>query len=656
MFQDQFKKTEDEYLRLRGQLDVGRITQMQFEAALKDLMVLDTQGRYWMIGADTGKWYVNDGQSWVEANPVVTGVPPGLEAYAAPHGGARGPNVAMLIVAGAIVAICLLGAIGLLVASSTGDLKLSFGNPATPTSVRLPTLPVAPTVAPIFAPTSVPTLQLLPTAVIPTIAAPSATVTPTFQLLPTVVNPTVAAPSATVTPTLTISATLGQADALVFQSKFAEGNAIYQRILQSDPSNVLATVRWARSLCFQGYLESRGELTLQAVTLAENAAKYAPTHPEVALRLARAYDWNAQYDKALASARIAAQLAPDSAEAQAILSETLGDNNKLAEAETAAQKALQLDPNSAEGHRSLAYVLLYKNQQPLAQIEYEKSAQAEPNLALRHYELGQTYLQAKDYVKATAAFQKALSLYPQATRVLVGLGNVYLAQNQYSLAIESFTQATQQNSQSTAAFYGLGNTYYMSDQCAQAIRPYQITIELNPKANLAMTYLGMCQLKLGNLAAAQQAAKQAAAINPDNAETKSLLAAIAAASATPTRIIPPGLYVTQLRMEPPVPGAGQEVSFYATFLNTASGTQNYRWLVYVYKADNLRNSFGETTNQMTSQPVGSVEQKSLGSWKVGIGTCGSFVARVAWLDEDRKATPFTKPDGQVYELPFSTCP
>jgi Cohesin domain len=66
---DAFKKAEDEYFRLKGRLSAGRMTQEQFEAALKDLMVQDAQGRYWMLGVDSGKWFVHNGQTWVEGQP-----------------------------------------------------------------------------------------------------------------------------------------------------------------------------------------------------------------------------------------------------------------------------------------------------------------------------------------------------------------------------------------------------------------------------------------------------------------------------------------------------------------------------------------------------------------------------------------------------------
>jgi hypothetical protein len=64
-----FKRTEDEYFKLKGQLATGRITREQFEARLRELMVQDQQGRYWLLGADTGKWFVHEADGWVEREP-----------------------------------------------------------------------------------------------------------------------------------------------------------------------------------------------------------------------------------------------------------------------------------------------------------------------------------------------------------------------------------------------------------------------------------------------------------------------------------------------------------------------------------------------------------------------------------------------------------
>lgn len=66
---EQYRQAEDEYFKLRGQFDTGRITQEQFDEKLRALMRQDAQGRYWMLGADSGKWYQYDGSQWVLGDP-----------------------------------------------------------------------------------------------------------------------------------------------------------------------------------------------------------------------------------------------------------------------------------------------------------------------------------------------------------------------------------------------------------------------------------------------------------------------------------------------------------------------------------------------------------------------------------------------------------
>lgn len=71
---DQFVRVEQEVARLRQELVAGRLTEEQFKARLKELMVQDEQGTWWMVGAETGTWYHHNGTNWMQA------VPPGLIA------------------------------------------------------------------------------------------------------------------------------------------------------------------------------------------------------------------------------------------------------------------------------------------------------------------------------------------------------------------------------------------------------------------------------------------------------------------------------------------------------------------------------------------------------------------------------------------------
>lgn len=123
---------------------------------------------------------------------------------------------------------------------------------------------------------------------------------------------------------------------------------------------------------------------------------------------------------------------------------------------------------------------------------------------------------------------------------------------------------------------------------------------------------------------------------------------------TATPQIPPGVYVTKIRPEPSSPPPATDTSFWVTFLNTTSNPARYKWKVYIYKPDNLRNSFGETSAVTIDIPIGSTEQ-NIGRWRITAGACGDYLARVGWIDDNNRITFFTHPDGQMYELAFATC-
>ena len=69
MDEAKFKEIEEKYKELKEQLDRDEITSDEMKMTLKELMVLDENGSYWMIGGKTGKWYLYDGAEWKEDNP-----------------------------------------------------------------------------------------------------------------------------------------------------------------------------------------------------------------------------------------------------------------------------------------------------------------------------------------------------------------------------------------------------------------------------------------------------------------------------------------------------------------------------------------------------------------------------------------------------------
>lgn len=68
--QEQFRQVQEEYMRLREQFAAGFISAEEFDAALHNLQVEDGEGRVWMLGANTGRWYYATSPRWVEADPI----------------------------------------------------------------------------------------------------------------------------------------------------------------------------------------------------------------------------------------------------------------------------------------------------------------------------------------------------------------------------------------------------------------------------------------------------------------------------------------------------------------------------------------------------------------------------------------------------------
>ena len=71
---------ERRFFELKGRLDLGMITEADFKTEIEKLRFEDTRGRWWMIGAQSGKWYLFDGVRWlpgqtptdVEIKPAVS--------------------------------------------------------------------------------------------------------------------------------------------------------------------------------------------------------------------------------------------------------------------------------------------------------------------------------------------------------------------------------------------------------------------------------------------------------------------------------------------------------------------------------------------------------------------------------------------------------
>jgi len=185
---ERFRKAEEEYFILRGKLDTGRIGKNLFELALRDSMVQDAQSRWWMLGPDTGNWYMHDGTKWVEADPshvqvsdAVTSAAPKSTPGKSSTTEAGTNRLPLFAGIGCAALVC----IGVIIAGALGMLNFPFRS--NPTSIALSS-PILPNTTPTLSgapfatgtPTSFSTETVTPTSTRFIAPRPTNTLTPSF--------------------------------------------------------------------------------------------------------------------------------------------------------------------------------------------------------------------------------------------------------------------------------------------------------------------------------------------------------------------------------------------------------------------------------------------------------------------------------------------
>jgi len=69
-----FQEADRRYVEIKRRGEAGELTQEEFDEQLKQLMVQDKDGRWWVKSPTTGEWHYHVGTAWVKDTP------PGYEA------------------------------------------------------------------------------------------------------------------------------------------------------------------------------------------------------------------------------------------------------------------------------------------------------------------------------------------------------------------------------------------------------------------------------------------------------------------------------------------------------------------------------------------------------------------------------------------------
>jgi len=160
-----FAEVERVVAKLRQDLAAGRLTEEQFKTRLREMMVQDERGDWWMVGYETGEWYRHDGTDWVPDQPPL----------AQPVVRQRMPAWVWGVVGAVVVLLAIVG--GLLLAGGGPKGRPAAVPVAVETTTPYPTYTPQPTYTPVPTDTPVPPTNTVPPS---TPAATPVPATPTF--------------------------------------------------------------------------------------------------------------------------------------------------------------------------------------------------------------------------------------------------------------------------------------------------------------------------------------------------------------------------------------------------------------------------------------------------------------------------------------------
>ena len=64
-----FQEAERQFEHLQAERQQGKIDEAQYRVEIAKLLVRDSDGAFWMLDAETGRWVCNRGEGWTEAEP-----------------------------------------------------------------------------------------------------------------------------------------------------------------------------------------------------------------------------------------------------------------------------------------------------------------------------------------------------------------------------------------------------------------------------------------------------------------------------------------------------------------------------------------------------------------------------------------------------------
>jgi tetratricopeptide (TPR) repeat protein len=525
------------FFELKGKLAVGQIQEEEFKRELEKLRFQDSQGRWWMLGAQSGRWYYYDGARWLLGDPPEP-PPPALGAgepivVIPPASQTRTTSYSQPVAA----------------QDATTDSAQTISAPYT----YAPAQPVARPVAPPPQPQSTqpnpppnngsytaPPTHSASAPSTPSPAAPKPSLGETLHhelgkvrmphvemphvQMPNVQRPNAHAPHVHVPPQfiphapapirkyqppfiligavvvgLALVALMWLAvDNFVpgkpisnFFGRALGGTALQQKTPSARPSPTIQGGQNVDNLLRVGdELASKSQFE-PAIAQYQAAAKQAPNEADVYTHWARALALTGRIGEAITVAQKATRLDPTSSKAFTELTRALSWAGQTDQAIKAGENAISLDPNNASAKAFLAEAYLRAGRNNDAQDMVNQALELDDANPDTHRAAGWVAILLGHKDEGVGEWKRTIELAPNIFLYQYELGLVYADYlNDPAAAIPAFQNAIQLYPPYIPSYTALGRAYLAANQPGPAILQFQKALTLDPNSSDAFLGLG----------------------------------------------------------------------------------------------------------------------------------------------------------------------
>ena len=296
--------------------------------------------------------------------------------------------------------------------------------------------------------------------------------------------------------------------------------SILRNSRESGPVNALL----ARALLYKSNLARRPALIEQATVYASRGVALSGNDPETHITLGQLQNASGRHADAVKSFERALALRPQNTDAFIGLADAYDKQGRGAEAEQMYQKVLAVRPDETGALSRYGSFCYRQGRYEDAVRNFRKTVELVPDLAQAHSNLGGALQQLGRYDAALLAYQKSLSISPNAPG-FSNMGALQFSLGRYEDARQSFLRATQLAPDDFLIWANLGDACrwvpgareHANSAYARAIAGARSDLETNPNNAHTRSVLAACLAKSGNPDEGAREIRRALEIDPTRA-------------------------------------------------------------------------------------------------------------------------------------------